>query len=269
MDLPTTPLDPNRRPIPGIYNYCDRWCERCPFADRCAVHAAMRHLEIHSPTERLLTHLRGRFGMIAARRDGHTVADAGAWREPAVDAAAAPPQAGTDALQHEARRYAALVDAWFETESATLCDRADELARVCGVRGVDRSGRRESASSLRTAPGSADLELVIAALEIVRHDAWLIPVKLARALHPGGDGEPGISAHVQNDRNGSAKVALLAMDRSEAAWRILDEWLPSGSAALLTGRLVALRVATERAFPHARRFLRPGFDGVLPSEGEA
>ena len=25
--------DPNN--IPGIYNYCDRWCERCPFTSRC------------------------------------------------------------------------------------------------------------------------------------------------------------------------------------------------------------------------------------------
>ena len=21
--------------IPGIYNYCDRWCERCAFTARC------------------------------------------------------------------------------------------------------------------------------------------------------------------------------------------------------------------------------------------
>ena len=25
--------------IPGIYNYCDRWCERCPFTSRCMVYA--------------------------------------------------------------------------------------------------------------------------------------------------------------------------------------------------------------------------------------
>ncbi len=25
--------------IPGIYNYCDRWCERCPFTDRCMNYA--------------------------------------------------------------------------------------------------------------------------------------------------------------------------------------------------------------------------------------
>ena len=25
--------------IPGIYNYCDRWCERCPFTTRCLNYA--------------------------------------------------------------------------------------------------------------------------------------------------------------------------------------------------------------------------------------
>lgn len=25
--------------IPGIYNYCDRWCERCPFTMRCMLYA--------------------------------------------------------------------------------------------------------------------------------------------------------------------------------------------------------------------------------------
>jgi hypothetical protein len=25
--------------IPGIYNYCDRWCERCAFTSRCMTYA--------------------------------------------------------------------------------------------------------------------------------------------------------------------------------------------------------------------------------------
>lgn len=25
--------------IPGIYNYCDRWCERCQFTSRCLSHS--------------------------------------------------------------------------------------------------------------------------------------------------------------------------------------------------------------------------------------
>ena len=27
------------RHIPGIYNYCDRWCERCPLTARCLTFA--------------------------------------------------------------------------------------------------------------------------------------------------------------------------------------------------------------------------------------
>jgi hypothetical protein len=29
----------NPRNISGIYNYCDRWCDRCPFTLRCATYS--------------------------------------------------------------------------------------------------------------------------------------------------------------------------------------------------------------------------------------
>src|SRR5216684_1243350 len=31
--------------ISGIYNYCDRWCERCPFTARCLVYATEKEDE--------------------------------------------------------------------------------------------------------------------------------------------------------------------------------------------------------------------------------
>ena len=35
------PRKPARNPkfIPGIFNYCDRWCERCAFTARCRTFA--------------------------------------------------------------------------------------------------------------------------------------------------------------------------------------------------------------------------------------
>src|SRR3954452_3306930 len=40
----------DRRLIPGIYNYCHRRCERCPFTDRCLTFRHMRdHLRRESP----------------------------------------------------------------------------------------------------------------------------------------------------------------------------------------------------------------------------
>ena len=35
----------NPRFISGIYNYCDRWCERCAFTDRCLTYASSREME--------------------------------------------------------------------------------------------------------------------------------------------------------------------------------------------------------------------------------
>ena len=32
-------LAANSQHIPGIYNYCDRWCERCPATARCLTYA--------------------------------------------------------------------------------------------------------------------------------------------------------------------------------------------------------------------------------------
>src|SRR2546426_11680301 len=32
-------LAADKRFIPGIYNYCDRWCERCPLSHRCLTYA--------------------------------------------------------------------------------------------------------------------------------------------------------------------------------------------------------------------------------------
>ena len=35
-------LAENKDLIPGIYNYCDRWCERCAFTSRCMNFAMSR-----------------------------------------------------------------------------------------------------------------------------------------------------------------------------------------------------------------------------------
>src|SRR2546423_12378923 len=41
--------------IPGIYNYCDRWCERCPFSNRCLNFAMEKEKDDGDPEARDLT----------------------------------------------------------------------------------------------------------------------------------------------------------------------------------------------------------------------
>lgn len=60
----------------------------------------------------------------------------------------------------------------------------------------------------------------------------------------------------------SAKVALIAIDRSIAAWLRLKEFFPDKTDSILTllVHLDRLRRAAEKEFPEARTFVRPGFD---------
>jgi hypothetical protein len=67
---------------------------------------------------------------------------------------------------------------------------------------------------------------------------------------------------VQSDADGSAKVALIAINRSDSAWRVLHRSLPEKSDSIMPmlATLERLRLSTEATFPNAYDFMRPGFD---------
>src|SRR5437660_6093958 len=41
--------------IPGVYNYCDRWCERCPLSNRCLNYAMEKAEDDSDPAARDLS----------------------------------------------------------------------------------------------------------------------------------------------------------------------------------------------------------------------
>ena len=83
-----------------------------------------------------------------------------------------------------------------------------------------------------------------------------IPVKRPRGLSSRRDGRMG-----RSDANGSAKVALIGIDRSLAAWRVLQQWCAdTNTPGVVVDTLTELRAGIEGEFPRARAFKRPGFD---------
>jgi hypothetical protein len=64
------------------------------------------------------------------------------------------------------------------------------------------------------------------------------------------------------DMNGSAKIALIAIDRSIGAFKFLDDHLPSYQTEMMEfiEHLNGLRHDVEMLFPDARNFIRPGLD---------
>jgi hypothetical protein len=101
------------------------------------------------------------------------------------------------------------------------------------------------------------------ALEIAQWDATFVPAQLYRAL-VGRDsheqGEDFDDDPVQNDWNGSAKVALICLERSEAAWQMIAQATGDVEPAALAERIAGLRRQVEKTFPDAPSFVRPGFD---------
>jgi hypothetical protein len=89
----------------------------------------------------------------------------------------------------------------------------------------------------------------------------LIYVKVRRALRGLAEDDPA-ERDWPADHDGSAKVALLGVERSQEAWLQIIErghatW---NEVEPFIRQLLWIRDEIERIFPSARAFVRPGFD---------
>ena len=101
--------------------------------------------------------------------------------------------------------------------------------------------------------------------DVIRWYQPFIYVKLCRAIGSRACEDLETDEEMKRfpkDSEGTAKIALIAMDRSISAWAGLRESLGQEADGILEllAKLTALRRETERVFPDARAFVRPGFD---------
>lgn len=243
-----TDLANNPDLISGIYNYCDRWCERCPLTSRCLVYAT-EQVENDSPQSRDVRNeaFWQKLGSIFEEtRELITI-----WaREAGVELAES---AGDDEVFYHKKRqlvdnhpltkfgkkYANAASDWFREFDQTI-----EITDLRATESdLEITGRLEEAR------------------EVVHWYQYQIAVKTMRALS-GRREELEDDAEFPRDSDGSAKVALIGIDRSIAAWRLLQISLPERAESIVTLilQLERLRGRIEKVFPEARAFVRPGFD---------
>jgi len=250
-------VDP--RFISGVYNYCDRWCERCPLTSRCLTYAMEQEQDAGDPASRDITNQAFWQRLEGILRETHEMLDE-ILRErgielPPADAVAEEAflRRHEDAREHPcavaATEYARGVDAWLEAAGPRLQVRGEALERQhqMGLGGVDPEA---AADRLRDA------------VEVIQWYQHQIAVKIMRAVGTTVQGEAVADQLDQSDGNGSAKVALLGMDRSVAAWAELLRQMPDDEDRILPllVTLGRLRRDVETTFPGARAFIRPGFD---------
>jgi hypothetical protein len=107
-------------------------------------------------------------------------------------------------------------------------------------------------------------QVISDAIAVIRWYQHQISVKTVRALTSQAEERAKDFDDLFRDSDGSGKVALVGIDRSSSAWRILLESCTDRKESItqVLLDLERLRQGLEQAFPNARDFIRPGFDEV-------
>src|SRR4029079_8449312 len=183
--------------IDFISEYCDRWCERCAFTDRCSAYACDVAIAMCGDVEdgiELAVGLPQPVGCEKEKTIGQKLMEA--FEETTVSRTEEEAFEREEAARHE------------RTTNHVLTQMADTYLQI-GVAWLSDHGDR-----VRAGGDHAACE----ALTVISWDVMFIAIKLRRALD-GRDryqtgGEAWDDDPVQNDWNGSAKVALISLERS-------------------------------------------------------
>jgi hypothetical protein len=230
--------DPNL--IPGVYIYCDRRCERCPFTSRCLNFQELQACEDARAdlpwTGSLAQSFQVTLELLEAWCEREGVSFSEIMSQPDE-----PPE-------EEVR-----------TSEALDADPLFELARGYGL------AANKAIDAIREAPlAAAFVEEIRDAIDTIAWHAYAIAAKTHRALAHSGVERPPLEEHpLQNDWNGSAKVARLNVATSREAWEKMLEAghaPPDSPIRRLVTLLDSIDAGLAARFPRAMEFVRPGFD---------
>jgi len=251
----------NKQFITGIYNYCDQWCERCPLTSRC-LNFALSDEEFADPESRDITNklfwlklaetLQVTLDLLkeAAEREGIDL-DSLDIEELAEDESFDEEVTKNHECCRAAKVYGEMVDDWFDSARALFGQKEDDLS-------LDVLPEIPNVSPFRESDSFEE------AVQVIRWYQHQIYVKLMRAIRGALEEKPEILDEFSSDSDGSAKVALIAIDRSIAAWGEIRNHYPLRDSDILDllVHLDRLRRKVEKVFPAAREFIRPGFDKI-------
>ena len=231
-----------KRYIDFISAYCDRWCERCAFTQRCSQFAVTSALAMCDGDYAAAMELAVGEPRVPGRKPAKTLdermADAFGDYEPTEKEM---DEIGRE-LDQRRRRI----------EKVAVAETSNDYAIASHRWLVEHEDATDSADpALREA------------VDVIGWDHFLIHVKIMRALSGRDEypnGRPFWKSAVQSDWNGSAKVAMISIDRSIRAWRMVASATGDEAAGVLADSLDSVRQAMTTELPRAMDFRRPGFD---------
>ena len=248
--------------IPGIYNYCDRWCERCAHTHECSSYMMEKGiLEDNTTTsdseDDLFDSLKKIFSTTIAliekmaKEEGIDL-EMTAQEEAEFKREQKKKRADTKAkpLFSISKAYGVQGQNWFEEQNTWLKDKEDEINEAIDLELPNTYTQKEAAR-------------ISECLEVIQFYSFFIHAKFARALHSLGEfNADSKDGWLEDEMNGTAKVAMIATERSIAAWHQLmiqyqeqeDEILPK------LVQLSKIKKLADKIFPKAMAHIRPGLD---------
>jgi len=225
--------------IPGIHSYCDRWCERCAFVSRCTV--GISEFEMDGPErdlqnkafwEHMSVIFQATYEMIAegAREMGIDLSQASTGYEKPVHHATT--------AEKLAKEYGFRLLDWLKKNRELFDQKSENFALINEQKVVTFSD----------------------ALDVVSWYSLFITVKIHRAtLTPYSFDDEETDNY---DKNGSAKIAMIAVSRTLEAFAFLYNHLPEMEDDILKflADLSRIKRLLQKKFPKAMSFKRPGFD---------
>lgn len=246
--------------IPGIFNYCDRWCERCKLTSKCANYSLTSERDLNSidyennnekfwenfseimnTTLEMVSEFAISEGIDLDKIDYEAIKE----REEKIHE-----EAHNSNISKMSREYINLAGKWFDASRYIFVEKEKQL-------------NIEYEMDLPKSNPDLEANILEDAISVIMWYKFQIHVKIMRAVSGAMEDEDLQDEYdFLKDSDGSAKVALIGIDRSISAWEKLLIIFPEEEDSFLKilALLLKLRKSVEKTFPDARAFKRPGFD---------
>jgi len=244
--------------IPGIYNYCDGWCERCSFTSNCLNYKTMEEgvadiSDQENKSDLALDHLDDMFNLSmelfnqAAKDLGMELPEVNEDYDPEIEEAKDEIIFNSQ-IMLQADKYSEMVDDWFANYETLVYVGSRSLKDLIENHDDDFVIQES--------------KQILEAIEFIRWYQFIIPSKLFRAMKSRNKSLESNNEFYEHDSVASAKVALIAIDKSIESWTVFMNTFSNVEDSMLPTLLLlsGVRTLVEGLFPEARDFVRPGFD---------
>ena len=258
--------------IPGIYNYCNRWCERCLYTEKCRLFADekifMKEYEAQKRREKSIEENKDFWDQVnktieeaadiideeipLVKNDDFSMFED--WdddedaEEAMKDHKEKRDKAKEQNISQVASKYERAVHQWLEDRKETLKQDYDPETKDFNV----------------NYPGILDkieLKQLTESVEVILWYHIQIWIKINRALSSfyKEEEDNDMFEGFPNDSDGSAMVALNGIDSSIGAWNHLLNHLNPEKESIrpFIRMLLWLKMEVEKEFPDARNFVWP------------